>query len=160
MDFKSHIKQSEEEKGKSAEVEDYPVRGVNEPVWMEIEDIDNDGNPEIMLIISGLFKFVPYFNLYIEISENRLKVDLNPKLYKPFFEQEKHKSQTNLKTDQYFIYGFLSNELNLKEIERALGNDRKELITDIKQIENLNQDLHEVVNEENFYIEDYHLRKE
>ncbi|MBI5885386.1 MAG: hypothetical protein HZB85_02245 [Deltaproteobacteria bacterium] len=82
------------------------------PAWTKVQDIDNDGNPEVKIVI--LPNAIP--ELYLEIKNDRLHVDLNPALYKPLFEREKLKKRKK-KTSAYYIYGFLAGELTLDDIK-------------------------------------------
>jgi hypothetical protein len=54
----------------------------------------------------------------------------------------------------------LSKALSLTEIEDTLKSDRKDLISFLKQMEVLDQELHELGIGEKFSIEEYNLRKE
>lgn len=93
------------------------------PVWTDIKDIDGDGRPEIKLrILTGNADLTKEFALYLEISGERLRVDFNPALYKPLFEEEKSKSR---KSFAYYIYGFFSGKLKLEKIKRDLRGDRE-----------------------------------
>jgi hypothetical protein len=87
--------------------------------WINIEDIDGDGKPEFKIVIRE-----KWFELYFEIANDRLQVDLNPDLYKPLFEREKLK-KTKRKSDAYYIYGFLAKELDLKKIKTMLEGTSK-----------------------------------
>ncbi|MBI5827675.1 MAG: hypothetical protein HZB22_08110 [Deltaproteobacteria bacterium] len=81
---------------------------------MEIKDVDSDGNPEIKL---SIYIYDEYdFDLYIHIKDDKLRVNLNPALYKPLFEAEKKRDGSGKRTDAYYIYGFLSGALRLDEI--------------------------------------------
>lgn len=147
--------------GKQTEDNDNPWEQGG-PVWMDIKDTDGDGRPEIKLIISSSFKFRPYFNLYLEIRGDRLKVDFNPNLYKPLFEQERHKFQKTKKiSDQYYIYGFLAKELSLDKIKkRTLQADRETLISSlIQDILKLDEVFHEGLQDENFILKQYNLKR-
>jgi hypothetical protein len=89
--------------------------------WINIKDIDGDGKPEFKIVIRE-----KRFELYFEIANDRLQVDLNPDLYKPLFESEKLK-KTKRKSDAYYIYGFLAKELDLKKIKSMLeGTGKKQ----------------------------------
>ncbi len=87
--------------------------------WIDIKDIDGDGKPEFKVVIRE-----KWFELYFEIANDRLQVDLNPDLYKPLFEREKLK-KIKRKSDAYYIYGFLANELDLKKIKAMLEGTGK-----------------------------------
>ncbi len=137
----------------------YPSWESGSPVWMVIKDIDNDGRPEIKLLTSVAFKFEGYFHLFLEVRNDRLKVDFNPNLYKPFFEQEKRKSKVKTKGDQYYIYGFLSKELSLTEIKHMLKPDRQSLIGFIENIKNMDEAFHELVMDEKFVLMQYNLKR-
>jgi hypothetical protein len=167
LDFISSIKQTEQEILKYGSFDDnlYPVWEFRSPVWMGIEDIDDDGNPEIKLLISAAFKFEVYFKLYIAIREDRLRVDFNPDLYKPFFKQVKQKK---VKDDQYYIYGFLAKELSLDKIKRELKDkqtkvklkeSRQNLIFIIENIGKLDEAFHYLVKDENFVLKQYDLKR-
>ena len=94
--------------------------------WTEIKDFDNDGNPEIKLEVStDSLYFDPDFSIYLEIKNDRLSVDFNPELYKPLFREEKKNSPGIIKTDAYYIYGFLSGELKLEDVRNTLKLDPK-----------------------------------
>ncbi|MEW6620492.1 MAG: hypothetical protein AB1422_14345 [bacterium] len=82
--------------------------------WINIKDVDRDGNPEFKVVIRE-----KRFELYFEIANDRLQVDFNPDLYAPLFEREKLK-KTKRKSDAYYIYGFLANELDLKKIKAMM----------------------------------------
>ncbi|MBI5885385.1 MAG: hypothetical protein HZB85_02240 [Deltaproteobacteria bacterium] len=87
------------------------------PIWTKVQDIDNDGNPEVKIWISAGFYFGPDFDLFLEIKDDRIHVDFTPALYKPLFAREKLKKRKK-KSDAYYIYGFLSGELALDNIKR------------------------------------------
>lgn len=98
--------------------------GYRLPLWMEIKDMDGDGNPEIKLLI---YIYDEYdFDLYIQIKDNRLHVNLNPALYKPLFEAEKKRDGSDKRTDAYYIYGFLSGALGLDEIKAEVRPEDKQ----------------------------------
>ncbi len=95
-----------------------------------IKDIDQDGKPEFKITVYPSHLTVPeyelsIYELYFEIANDRLQVDLNPDLYKPLFEREKLK-QAKRKSDAYYIYGFLAKELDLKKIKAMLKGMGKE----------------------------------
>ncbi|MBI5810921.1 MAG: hypothetical protein HZB21_07030 [Deltaproteobacteria bacterium] len=116
------------------------------PLWMDIKDIDNDGNPEIKLRIRteeyAQVDSPAQLALYIEIANDRLQVDFNPDLYKPLFEKEKsRKTKMN-----YYIYGFLSGQLGLDEIKAILKKNRdlyKKVVPFLESREELNAAFHE-----------------
>ncbi|MBI5212129.1 MAG: hypothetical protein HY957_02000 [Nitrospirae bacterium] len=124
------------------------------PGQIIIQDFDHDGTPEIEMIISTGFK------LYFEITNNRLQVDLNPELYKPLFEREKLK-KTKRKSDAYYIYGFLINELKLEKIKTMLKADRKQykmVVTILKTVEQWNAVFHNAGGEK-FVLKQYNLKR-
>jgi hypothetical protein len=87
------------------------------PMWTPISDIDKDGHPEINLII--LFG-EEAFELYMEIVNEKLKVDLNPNIYKPLYEKDKITYKNDIKSIPYFFYGFLSKNITLSQIKKAM----------------------------------------
>ncbi|MBI5562742.1 MAG: hypothetical protein HY894_07840 [Deltaproteobacteria bacterium] len=95
------------------------------PVWMDIADIDHDGNPELAI---GIDREIYYnetaFNLFFEIKDDRLRLDLNPVLYRPLFVKEKKKAKgKRFKRDAYYIYGFLSGEFTLDKVKALLKDE-------------------------------------
>lgn len=120
------------------------------PVWVDVRDFDNDGNPEVELQIERghrtdfIFQ-LQVFSLYFEIADDKLKLDPNPVLYKPLFDQARLDDPSKRvsyvysiqgegfpdlvptspkrKSDAYYIYGFLSGELKLDEIKSSLEPD-------------------------------------
>lgn len=135
----------------------YPPWEQGGPIWMNIKDIDSDGRPEIKLLISVAHKFETYFKLFLEIRNDHLKVDFNPHLYKPFFEQEKQKSK-KIKNDQYYIYGFLAKELSLSEI-KSVQKHNKRLINILENIRELDKSFIKNINEEKFILKQYNLKR-
>lgn len=116
MDFISAYKETD----KVAPIGEIPrIYKRNTVSWIDIKDIDSDGKPEFKVVIRE-----KWFELYFEIANERLQVDLNPELYKPLFEQEKLK-QAKRKSDAYYIYGFLAKELELKKIKVMLQGTGK-----------------------------------
>jgi hypothetical protein len=96
----------------------YGFLGSNPPtIWTPISDIDKDGNPEINLII---FLDDQVIELYLEIFNEKLKVDLNPNLYKSLYEKDKATYKNGKKPISYFFYGYLSKNLNLNQIKKAM----------------------------------------
>lgn len=89
------------------------------PLWMEIKDMDGNGDPEIKLSIIIYDEYD--FDLYIELKDNRLRVNLTPALYKPLFEAEKEKN--GKRTDAYYVYGCLSGALRLDEIKAEVRHE-------------------------------------
>jgi hypothetical protein len=115
-----------------------------------LEDIDKDDNPEVELGIErgdrlSLIFQLQLFSLYFEIDDDKLRLDLNPALYKPLFEQARMDEPSKRvphvysvkdegfpvlvptspkgRSDAYYIYGFLTGELKPDEIRSALGPD-------------------------------------
>lgn len=89
-------------------------------------DIDNDKAPEVKIEIQRSDRFTRGFYLYLEIKDDRLKVDFNPKLYKPLFEHEKKMFSPKKKTNAYYIYGFLSGKLTMERIKTRLAVDMEQ----------------------------------
>lgn len=85
------------------------------PIWTKVQDVDNDGNAEVKIRI--LPNGTP--ELYLEIKDDRIRVDFNPALYKPLFVRERSKKQKK-KTDAYYIYGFLAGKLKLEDVVAML----------------------------------------
>ncbi len=101
-----------------------PVHNKKErgPWWTKIADIDHDGNPEFKIWISHSFKFEEAFQLFLEIRDDKLRVNFNPELYKPLFKEiERENRMKTEKPEAYYIYGFLSRKLNLKKITAMLA---------------------------------------
>ncbi|MBI5969673.1 MAG: hypothetical protein HY884_00755 [Deltaproteobacteria bacterium] len=94
------------------------------PVWMDIKDIDLDGNPEVEIeILRGNYN-VTTFDLFFEIKDERLRLDLNPVLYGPLFVKERKKAKgKGFKRDAYYIYGFLSGEFALDKVKAMLKDE-------------------------------------
>lgn len=85
--------------------------------WMEIKDFDNDGNPEIKAINAPRRAFV----FFLEIKDDRLRVDFNPALYEPLFKAQKLKNRSRKKKNNaYYIYGFFAGALTLDNIKAAI----------------------------------------
>lgn len=101
--------------------------GYRLPIWMDINDLDGDGSQEIGLWII-ISDYIDDFVIYVEIKDDRLSVDFNPKLYKPLFEEEKkkEKNKSRSKTYAYYIYGFLSGDLQFEEIRTRLKSNMKQ----------------------------------
>lgn len=98
----------------------------NLPTWMDIRDMDGDGNPEVNVIVSWISpNFEPEFELYFEVKNDRLQVNINPELYKPLFDAEARKTGTPSKSSAYYIYGFVSGRLKYQDIKRLLEGDRR-----------------------------------
>ena len=127
-----------------------------------IEDIDHNSNPEIKLIISMGSRFKPLdFELYLEIFNNRFQPNFSSALYKPLFERERQKIQTERRSDAYFIYGFLSENLALREIKLMLKTEKeqcKRIITLLESLKKWDTAFHEV-NGEKFILEQYNLNR-
>lgn len=111
---------------------------------VDVADIDRDNNPELKLKIYWDY----IFTLYLEIIDNRLKIDLNPELYRPLFARER-RIRPNKKTSAYYIYGFLSGELNLKEITEMISRDKRhkdrygEIVKLLEKVDKWDEALHE-----------------
>ncbi len=84
--------------------------------WMDIKDFDNDGNPEIKVVVTR-----NQFVFFIEIKDDRLRVDLNPVLYRQSFKEQKRKNSSKKKKNtRYYLSGFFSGALTLNEIKAAI----------------------------------------
>lgn len=111
-------------------------------IFYPLNDRDGDGNPEIKLSFVGL-----NFDLFVESSENGLKVDLNPKLYEQPFNLLKKKAKKN-KQDfcNYIIYGFITEAFDKDEIKKKLAgmkeNEAKKIMNIIDNLNKLNDALH------------------
>lgn len=97
------------------------------PFWIDIRDLDGDGYPEVKLSIlrmeyEGNIDYDErIFDIYLEIKNGKLRVDLNPILYKHLFKKEKTKyARASKKSDGYYIYGFLSGELSIDKVREML----------------------------------------
>lgn len=97
------------------------------PFWTDIGDLDGDGYPEVKISIlrmeyEGNIDYDErIFDIYLEIRNEKLHVDLNPVLYKPLFIKEKARyARRRKKSDAYYVYGFLSGELSLDKIRELL----------------------------------------
>lgn len=120
-----------------------------------VKDIDGDGKPEIKLLIEDSFE------LYFEIHDNCLRVDLNPELYKPLFNREKNRIQSKGKSDEYYIYGFLSKKLTLNKIKnmtKANRDQSKFIITLLENSEKWNSAFHDH-GDEKFVLKQYNLKR-
>ena len=129
-------------------------------VWMDIRDIDNDGNPEIKLLISMGHHFETVFELYLSIVRDKLKLNLNPEMYRPLFEREKQMAQPKIKPDAYYIYGFLSKKLELEKIKTFLKGDKDQyerVITILKNVKKWDVAFHDIGNEK-FVLIQYYLQ--
>ncbi|MGH8624471.1 MAG: hypothetical protein ACREYC_04065, partial [Gammaproteobacteria bacterium] len=90
--------------------------------WMDIKQHDQDTNPEIRLLVFAGNKFDPLdFSIFVEVVGDRLRVDLNPRLYEPLFVQE----VASVKSKSYYVYAFLARKLTIKEIEAELQEDKE-----------------------------------
>lgn len=87
---------------------------------IEVADIDHDNNPELKLKIYWGYLFY----VYLEIKDDHLKVDLNPELYRPLFEEVK-RNNPKKKTAAYYIYGFLAEELKLDRIKEMVSANKR-----------------------------------
>lgn len=111
---------------------------------VDVADIDHDNNPELKLKIYWDY----IFTLYLEIKDNRLKIDLNPEPYRPLFARER-RIRPNKKTSAYYIYGFLSGELNLEEIKETISRDKRhkerygEIVKLLEKADRWDEALHE-----------------
>lgn len=118
------------------------------PSWMEIGDIDHDGIPEIKLQIVGYD-----FLLYMEIRDGHFRIDFDPELYAPLFEKAKQKisaSKRKRKTDAYYVYGFLSKKLDIKDIGLELKHGESkagEVIPLLEKIGDWDASFHELLGE-------------
>ena len=115
--------------------------------WMDIRDFDNDSTPEIRLMISMGHRFKPVFELYLSIVRDTLKLNLNPELYRPLFEGEKQTAQPKIKTDAYYIYGFLSKKLELEKIKIFLKGEKDQyerVITLLKNVKKWDGAFHDL----------------
>ncbi len=112
---------------------------------VDVADIDHDNNPELKLKIYWDY----IFTLYLEIKDNRLKIDLNPELYRPLFARER-RIRPNKKTSAYYIYGFLSGELKLEGIKEMISRDKRhkerygEIITLLEKADKWDEALHDM----------------
>ncbi|MBI5809812.1 MAG: hypothetical protein HZB21_01285 [Deltaproteobacteria bacterium] len=124
---------------------------------IEVADIDHDNNPELKLRIYWDY----IFTLYLEIKDNRLKIDLNPELYRPLFERER-RIRPNKKTSAYYIYGFLSGKLKLEGIKEMIPRDKRhkerygEIITLLEKAGKWEQAIHD---KEKFVLLKYDLKE-
>lgn len=111
-------------------------------VFYPLRDRDANGNPEIKLFFVDL-----NFDLFIEASQDGLKIDLNPKLYKKLFEESKSKAKKNLQVlRKYLIYGYITGMVDRNEITRSLKkkskDDYEEVLKIIDSLDKLNKVLH------------------
>lgn len=127
------------------------------PRPMIIKNMDQDANPEIKLLI------VPKnFELYLEIVDEHLQVDLNPLLYEPLFERAKQKPhKSKLKPHDYYLYAFLSKKLTLEEIKSELKADKTDryewLLSLLENYRTWNIAFHEIQKEKPDLVKfDYH----
>jgi len=128
--------------------------------WMDMRDIDNDSAPEIRLLISMGHRFEPVFELYLSIVRNTLKLNFNPELYRPLFEREKQRVQPKIKTDAYYIYGFLSKKLELEKIKILLKGEKDQyerVITLLKNVKKWDIAFHDLGSEK-FVLMRYNLQ--
>lgn len=119
---------------------------------IRIEDVDGDGNPDIRLILNVALLLGPHspsdntvFEIYLKVTNDRLKVNLNPKLYRPLFERERARSEP--RSALYYLYGFLSKRLGHESIRSALKREhqslREEVIVVLEDVENWDRAFHE-----------------
>lgn len=91
------------------------------PYWIDINDHDNNGEPEIIVRIASI-----NFFLYVEIANERMRINLNPALYEPLFnEEEKKRRSAEMTSDAYYVYGFLAKKIDLKQINLALNQNKE-----------------------------------
>lgn len=164
LGFVTNVKEEKYEKSKYGPFEDkfYWIWEMRSPVWMQINDVNN-GIATIDIVISKAFKFKPYFKLFLQIKDNKLKISFDPNLYKPLFErEEKLTALKKNKRDQYYIYGYLSKQLRLDEIEKMLESKPKykNLICLLREMGNVDGALHSSMNEEKFRLVQYKLKGE
>lgn len=93
-------------------------------MWMKLGDFDHDDNPEIEIVIFREDYDETVFDLFFEIKDDRLSLDLNPALYRPLFEKERKKAKgKRFKPDAYYIYGFLAGEFTLDRVKAMLKDE-------------------------------------
>lgn len=96
------------------------------PALGKIEDTNHDGILEIEVLASTALHFDESFVLHFDIARDKLRLNLNPILYNSLFMSEKQKfASTGRKSDAFYIYGFLTKNLDLKTIKIALKNNHK-----------------------------------
>jgi hypothetical protein len=126
-----------------------------EPRQVSVRDIDHDGLPEIKLNMRGY-----EFFLYLEIANDKLKINLNPDLYVPLFEAESKKSGNKKnKTYAYAFYGYLSGKLDMHAVELALKHYKEQskyVITLLQNVDKWNDAFHEL-NGNKFVMKNYPL---
>jgi hypothetical protein len=104
-----------------------------EPLTLSIKDPDNNGHPQIQILIVGIPPEPPW-SLFMEIIGDKLVLNLNPHLYVPLFKQEiLTTKKTGIKSDAYYIYGFLAKKIGRKTITADLQKDqeRSKIINDL-----------------------------
>lgn len=119
----------------------------DKPFWTEVKDIDNDGRPEIKIRVLKL----GYFFLYLEIIDERLKVDFNPALYRPLFEREAKIIGKKGRTRAYYIYGFLAKKFSMEDLKKIFKNKDTErygpIINLLKNVDHWDAAFHEYRND-------------
>lgn len=123
---------------------DYYTRGFS---WMDIAQRDNDTHPEIRLLITSGTKFDSFeFVLFVEVAGDRLRIDLNPRLYESLFKRQSDKRGARVaKSTLFYIYGFLAGKLRIDEIKMDLQNDKEvsgEIIHLLENVEDWDEAFH------------------
>lgn len=116
--------------------------------WMDIRDRNNDGRAEIELSIEGGNKFEPMqYKLYLEIVDDKLELSLSPSLYERLFVREIETEKRSIqKPDRYYIYGFLSHRISLRDIKAALAGNQDQFEKIIPLLDHVNEWNREIHN--------------
>jgi hypothetical protein len=145
MDFVSFDIDDAQDKSKPVETLESRLTRV-EPSRIAINDIDHNGMSEIKLKMLGYDFF-----LYLEIANDKLRVNLNPALYTPLFVAEnKRLGNSKNKSYAYYFYGFLAKKLDLKTIGLALKHHKEQskgIDVLLRNIEKWNDEFHRVYGE-------------
>lgn len=126
------------------------------PGQITIQNLGQDNSPKVKLHISKPNIYERY-DIFLKIADNRLRIDLDPELYKPLFNELKSRSKS--RADAYYIYGFFAGQLSLENVKKALAADKKKYsrVTGfLERHKELDEAFH-ALNEEKFSLIPYAL---